>query len=675
MRERRSWLAVVLVLLLVGLTSAQAQVADYSLAASRVAEKLLQAFPKVRGLIVSVEQQGKLVLDLTAQDGIYPGMEMEVFREGEAFKHPVSGEVMGRMEKTVGLVRVGEVRDRFSVGQLLEQEGSVKAGDGVRVTGARILLGLAKVEAPPGADVAARAFTRELELALQKTGRFEVFDDRMTRSTVVKGGLKEGTRITDPAALEVLRRDLRLSAVCLAKLGAGGAGGQVVDVELVSTRTGFPLTVVSTDVPVGVAQAPTEPLPAKPATQAPKPSPTPGGPAWIGPPTSEGAPNPHFTANPLLQSPRRTSGPRTYYIQPVPAGLKRIAFADIDGDGQDEMVGITDNEVVTFQWTEDHFKLYRRYAKPQGANFLLVDAADINGNGRAEIFVTDVDERPGTVGLYHVALRSFVLELKGESLVPIWEDVPLYFRVIRYPGHPEGILVTQPLGKYKAFQDPVRRYVSNGTAYVPDPAWEFPSGLELDTFTLVDLNGDGREEFVVIGYDGQVRVWSQEGKRLAETSENFGITNHIKFRQLPREPGRSFTGRDIRPTEYAEERYIQRRLEVTDLAPGGKPGILVGANFPDGITGALASSLQIASGAAQVIHLAWDQGALLRQWGSPLARNNYLADYGLARLGGSRALVVLGLEKKFLREAEGTLEVFRLIEPEGGEARPIERPQ
>ena len=114
---------------------------------------------------------------------------------------------------------------------------------------------------------------------------------------------------------------------------------------------------------------------------------------------------------------------------------------------------------------------------------------------------------------------------------------------------------------------------------------------------------------------------------------------------------------------------------MTDLAPGGKPGILVGANFPDGITGALASSLQITSGAAQVIHLAWDQGALLRQWGSPLARNNYLADYGLARLGGSRALVVLGLEKKFLRETEGTLEVFRLIEPEGGEARPIERPQ
>src|SRR3970282_1538494 len=112
-----------MVALIVGLASAQAQVAEYSTAASRVAEKLMQAFPKVRGLIVSVEPQGKVVVDLTAKDGIYPGLEMEVFRQGEPFKHPVSGEVMGRMDKTVASLRVVDVQDRFSVGQLLEQEG------------------------------------------------------------------------------------------------------------------------------------------------------------------------------------------------------------------------------------------------------------------------------------------------------------------------------------------------------------------------------------------------------------------------------------------------------------------------------------------------------------------------------------------------------------------------
>src|SRR3972149_49460 len=93
-----------------------------------------------------------------------------------------------------------------------------------------------------------------------------------------------------------------------------------------------------------------------------------------------------------------------------------------------------------------------------------------------------------------------------------------------------------------------------------------------------------------------------------------------------------------------------RRMRKTALSSGGRRG---GAPRPGAGRG----------------------GRRLRQGGAPLARNNYLADYGLARLGGSRALVVLGLEKKFLRETEGTLEVFRLIEPEGGEARPMERPQ
>ena len=52
MKQRGPWLVLMMVALIVGLASAQAQVADNSTAASRIAEKLLQAFPKVRGLIV-----------------------------------------------------------------------------------------------------------------------------------------------------------------------------------------------------------------------------------------------------------------------------------------------------------------------------------------------------------------------------------------------------------------------------------------------------------------------------------------------------------------------------------------------------------------------------------------------------------------------------------------------
>src|SRR3972149_8774091 len=105
-----------------------------------------------------------LILDLSAKDCVFPGREMEVFREGEAFKHPVTGEVMGKMEKAVAFLRVVEVRDRYSVAEVLDQDVAVKQGDGVRVTGARILLGVGKVDAASAGEGAGKTVGREIEV-------------------------------------------------------------------------------------------------------------------------------------------------------------------------------------------------------------------------------------------------------------------------------------------------------------------------------------------------------------------------------------------------------------------------------------------------------------------------------------------------------------------------------
>ncbi|MGH7425291.1 MAG: hypothetical protein ACREJP_03900, partial [Candidatus Methylomirabilales bacterium] len=342
MKQRGPWLVLMMAALIVGLGSAQAQVAEYSTAASRVAEKLVQAFPKARGLVVSVEPQGKVVVDLTAKDGIYPGLEVEVFRQGEPFKHPVSGEVMGRMEKTVASLRVVDVQDRFSVGQLLDQEGSVKAGDGVRVTGARILLGLAKVESPPAAESAARTLARELELALQKTGRFEVFDNRIMRSTLIKAGLKEDVPLTDPAALRVLREGLRLSALALPSLGEGG---RVLDVQLRSVRTAHPLTVVSVEGFTAVAETPSEPAPApaKQAARTPTPPTAGPAPAWIGPDDPKRL-NTGFLVAPSAAMP----GSGLILGPDFDGTMRAVAVGDLLGDGQPAVAVADANRIQIF---------------------------------------------------------------------------------------------------------------------------------------------------------------------------------------------------------------------------------------------------------------------------------------------------------------------------------------
>ena len=59
-------------------------------AARVVADRLAAAFPRVEGLIIGFEDD-QILIDRGAADGVFQGIELEVFREGEEFKHPLTG--------------------------------------------------------------------------------------------------------------------------------------------------------------------------------------------------------------------------------------------------------------------------------------------------------------------------------------------------------------------------------------------------------------------------------------------------------------------------------------------------------------------------------------------------------------------------------------------------------
>ncbi|MBI4391440.1 MAG: hypothetical protein HY575_06105, partial [candidate division NC10 bacterium] len=198
-----------------GLPGAVAQTAPLSSAVDEAARRVAEAFPKVRGTVLDILPTGQLLLDVTTGSGMYPGLELEVVREGEPFKHPVTGEVLGRLEKVLGLAKITEAQEKVSLAEVLERAGGeapVK-GDAVRVTGARILLGLGKVESGPELEAIARSTSRDLAVALARTERFEVLDDRRLRSTLLKAGIKEDVPLSDPRALEHLRKELRIHAL------------------------------------------------------------------------------------------------------------------------------------------------------------------------------------------------------------------------------------------------------------------------------------------------------------------------------------------------------------------------------------------------------------------------------------------------------------------------------
>ena len=67
-----------------------------------------------RGFVVFVDT-ARIVIDLTAGDGVRPGTIVSLRRDKIPIVHPITGELLGELDEEVATGRVTEVREKFSV--------------------------------------------------------------------------------------------------------------------------------------------------------------------------------------------------------------------------------------------------------------------------------------------------------------------------------------------------------------------------------------------------------------------------------------------------------------------------------------------------------------------------------------------------------------------------------
>ena len=70
-----------------------------------------------RGYVVYVDTT-RIVVDLTAVDGMRPGTVVSLRRDKIPIVHPVTGEVLGELDEEVAIARVTETREKFSVAEV-----------------------------------------------------------------------------------------------------------------------------------------------------------------------------------------------------------------------------------------------------------------------------------------------------------------------------------------------------------------------------------------------------------------------------------------------------------------------------------------------------------------------------------------------------------------------------
>lgn len=187
----------------------------------KLKENALSYFSTVSGSVTGVEGNN-VTLSVGAKDLVRPGMRVKVLREGVPFIHPVTGEVVGRVEAPVGKIEIRDVRPDSSAGVLIE--GQAKQGDKVSMSDAGIKLMFCQAK-----DVD-WYLADEYYRKLKETGRVGMIDTSLETDDVGKV-LAEAKRLGAEVALLLTSKESKDGTVLRERLFWVSGGSEFVDAE------------------------------------------------------------------------------------------------------------------------------------------------------------------------------------------------------------------------------------------------------------------------------------------------------------------------------------------------------------------------------------------------------------------------------------------------------------
>ncbi len=610
--------------------SAGGELLDHRAALERIALKLREQFPRVKGLIASV-RGNLLYLTLESHRGIRPGTRLSVFRQMGAFKHPLTGEVLGHFEEGLGSAIVIDIREKFVVARFKPKgEFSPRAGDGVRITAAQIRIALLPIVNQTNERFSQDTLLLDFQTLLERTGRFRVFDvdklqvwfleNKIRPEDVLKPGTRDRLR-------RFVRTNLALSSV-LRKLGRR----QVLEsrmTNLADGESGETFTALVSKLPA-VAAAPS----------ARRRSP------FRGLRLDEGTERERDRASRLNPNFRVRSGiprrgiQRSQKLQWVTSG---ITVGDFDGDKQQEIAFAHNNALTVYRWEKGVLSEEFSFRASAADRFLSVDSIDLDGNGRPEVYITSYR---------HPSLTTFVLTHQGGKYKMRVENLSTFFRVLR-PSSGKPMLVGQAIGIEEPFYGPVYEYAWSKGGLTPKRALSLPKGIGVYGFNLWDVDGDGIEEIVQISKFGRIAVYRPDGRKVFETTRRYGgYFSRFRYDQsLERAETLSLIdGADADP----KYEVIRGRLLLRDVTGDGKPDLIVPVNIRR-----VEFVSTLGMGDAQIVALTWDGTVLAEEWRSRRV-GGVIVDYQFADLDGDGVdeLAAAVVESKLLSLKSG---VTRLV--------------
>jgi TolB-like protein len=284
-----------------------------------------------------------------------------------------------------------------------------------------------------------------------------------------------------------------------------------------------------------------------------------------------------------------------------------IAVGDVDGDGNNETVFIGKNTVHIYRYLNKRGIKIGEIEGKGDIPYISVDVADINHNGNAEIFISQLMRVSNK-------LNSFVLEWDGTNFIKIVDNSNWFYRVIDAPLRGGSVLLGQKHATETIFSNTgVYQMEYKNGQYEPIQSQALPKNINIYGFTYGDVLNDRREMIVAFSESNYVRILESSGNEEWKSSEKYGGSNTYFDKPL----------KGSQSKEEQERIYMKQRIHLVDIDKDGKNEMIVLKNKDS--TGGTFSRVRMYN-SGHIECLVWDVIAMRLKWRTHKV-SGYISDY------------------------------------------------
>jgi len=451
-------------------------------------DQVLGLFPKVDGDVIEADG-GAVTLSLGRKDGLVPGIELSVYRQGRELRHPRTGALLGRTEQAVGQLRVEQVFEAYATGRVTEG-ADVRAGDRARVSAGKIpLTVIPLVEGVK--DRLAETAVQELVEGLTQTGRFQVAMGDPLAVALLQQGLQRQDILEGKGLAQIAER-YRVENALVVRLKTVERK-PFMDVRLFTLPGPSPLMTTGLFVPASVRPAPRGHFSASGQAHG----------------NQTARPRQSLLARLLtgeLDSGAYSTGESSIPLKEIakyPFVVISLDVAAAPADRVPRMVITDGQKVYLYKIIEQILEPEWTWTADASAGVFAVQLADLDGDGVLEVVVNRYHPNPG------ILLKSTILTTRNGKATVVVDNVPQILLAMDVNGdRVKRALWSQDFVQAGFFnKGQADRLVLRDGALVADGRARVPSSFRATGAVMSNINGkDALRALAFIDEHNRIRV-------------------------------------------------------------------------------------------------------------------------------------------------------------------------